>query len=159
YAPPGFAFFASDAATWRYEVSFEMVLSEKNGPSGSERPRTAALKADGAGGGARAALGAPERDGGGTDPSRVRCEEAADASAEDTGAPAGEAWQQATSERTSERARRVRFLMVTTRGKRRSARAAFLFDLEACSGPGLGEPSLLAAARAGGRRGRQRPLV
>src|SRR5690348_15333572 len=104
YAPPGFEFFASDAATWRYEVSFEIVLSEKNGPSGSERPRTAALKADGAGaGGATEALGAPERPGGRTDPSGVRCAED-DASAEDAGAPAGVDCPHAASEKTSERA-------------------------------------------------------
>src|SRR5262245_31823944 len=72
YAPSRFAFFASDAATWRYEVSFEIVLSEKKGPSGSERARTAELKADGAGAGAAEALGAPAPGGGGTDPSGVR---------------------------------------------------------------------------------------
>src|SRR5579862_8206139 len=57
YAPPGAAVLASGAATWRYDVSLEMTLSEKNGPSGSDSERTSAPNADPAGAAARGGWG------------------------------------------------------------------------------------------------------
>src|SRR5262245_60729280 len=105
YAPSCLACLASAVATCKYEVSFEMVLSEKKGPFGSESARTASPKADGAGAGAAEALavGVDAIRGGRTDPSGVRCAED-DASAEDAGAPAGVACPQAASTKASERA-------------------------------------------------------
>src|SRR5512132_2644586 len=71
YAPPGEASRASGSATWRYDVSLEMVLSEKNGPSGSESAVTFSPKAEGEGAGALAEVsgGAEPRSGAGTEPS------------------------------------------------------------------------------------------
>src|SRR4051812_30134999 len=77
YAPPGEASLARGSATWRYEVSLEMVLSEKKGPSGSESAVTFSPKAEGEGAAAGATAevsgGAEARSGAGTDP-RGECE-------------------------------------------------------------------------------------
>src|SRR3954462_11196895 len=55
YAPPGAVVFARSDETWRYDVSLEIVLSEKNGPSGSERDVTRSANGNGASGAACAA--------------------------------------------------------------------------------------------------------
>src|SRR5262249_15837585 len=77
YAPPRTAAFETSDATSRSEVWFEITVSEKHGPSGSESDPTSAPNADGAGAGD--ATGGGALDGGAIEPSGGRGEETAEA--------------------------------------------------------------------------------
>src|SRR5690348_4657736 len=105
YAPPGVAVFERPCETWRYDVSLEIVLSEKNGPSGSESEVTRSANGNGASAAAAEALGAAVTEAG-ADGAR-----AIDSAARGSAGPLEGVFPQAASKATRARAgaRRIMF--------------------------------------------------